>query len=137
MMNDYRYLEDYYEAESLNNYNVDLSHIPNEQRYLKIQGSDTDLIEISTTGHQQYFGKLKTLEVNGAGDLVMTMKSSNNSAFQSKITDFSSAGNLLLPSDKHIACNEGDNRQKQQITKEFVKIDGALANIFNNLRIKV
>jgi hypothetical protein len=112
IMNDYCYSEDDYETELVNSYNVDLSHIADEQKYLKIQGSNTDLIEINTINHQQYFGKLKTLEVNDEGDLVMTMKPSNNSAFHSKITDFSSSSNLLVSSDQYLPCNKEDNREK-------------------------
>ena len=128
VINDYRYSEDYCETESLNHRNVDLSHIPNEQKYLKIQGSDTDLIEINTINHRQYFGKLKTLEVNGAGDLVLTMKPSNNQLFDglSVANDF-----RLHGLDSDVIKKPLHNIQKLTVDKN---IDNTLPFFKNHLQ---
>ena len=87
------------EIEERNNcININLSHIPEEQRYLKVIPSDNDdSMKLETINGKEYFVKLKELEMNEDGELVMTLKTDNGSAFQNQITE-SSYGNLLLSS---------------------------------------
>ena len=62
-------------AEKLNSYNFDLAHLTEEQTYLKISGNEqNELLSIVTTDRKEYFGKLKMLEINQQGELVMTLK---------------------------------------------------------------
>ena len=117
--------------------NISLSHIPEQQKYLKVLPSDNDdSMKLETINGKEYFVKLKELEMNDQGELVMTLKTDNGSAFQSQIAA-SSYGNLLLSSSKHLVCTDKNNQQTQQSTREFVKIDTALSSIFKNLQHKV
>ena len=62
-------------VEKLNNYNFDLSHLTEEQTYLKILSNEQDnLISIVTTNQKEYFVQLKMLETNEHGELVMTLR---------------------------------------------------------------
>jgi len=117
--------------------NVDLSHIPEEQRYLKVSPSNNDdSMTLETINGKEYFVKLKELEMNEEGEFVMTLRSSSSSAFQNQIIE-SSRGNLLLSSDKKLSFDNTDEQATQLSKNGFTRIDGALANIFNNLIIKV
>ena len=93
-------------------------------------------MKLETINGKEYFVKLKELEMNDQGELVMTLKTDNGSAFQSQIAA-SSYGNLLLSSSKHLVCTDRNNQQTQQATRGFVKIDTTLSSIFNNLQHKV
>ena len=93
-------------------------------------------MKLETINGKEYFVKLKELEMNDQGELVMTLKTDNGSAFQSQIAA-SSYGNLLLSSSNHLVCADKSNQQTQQSTREFVKIDTALSSIFKNLQHKV
>jgi hypothetical protein len=129
---------DFSEIEERSNcLNISLSHIPDQQKYVKVTPSDNDdSIKLETINGKEYFVKLKELEMNDQGELVMTLKTDNGSAFQNQITE-SSYGNLLLSSSKHLVCTDKNNQQTQQSTREFVKIDTALSSIFKNLQHKV
>ena len=117
--------------------NINLSHIPEEQRYLQVIPSNKDdSMKLETINGKEYFVKLKELEMNDQGEFVMTLKTDNCSAFQSQIAA-SSYGNLLLSSSKHLVCTDRNNQQTQQATRGFVKIDTTLSSIFNNLQHKV
>ena len=117
--------------------NVDLSRIPEGQRYLKVTPSDNDSsVKLETINGKEYFVKLKALEMNERGEFVMTLKTDNGSAFQNQIAA-SSYGNLLLSSSKSLVCTDKNNQQTQQSTREFIKIDTALSSIFKNLQCKV
>jgi hypothetical protein len=126
---------DYPEIEERSNcLNISLSHIPEQQKYLKVIPSDNDdSMKLETINGKEYFVKLKELEMNDQGEFVMTLKTDNCSAFQSQIAA-SSYGNLLLSSSKHLVCTDRNN---QQTTRGFVKIDTTLSSIFNNLQHKV
>ena len=129
---------DFLEIEERSNVlNINLSHIPEQQKYLKVIPSDNDdSMKLETINGKEYFVKLKELEMNDQGELVMTLKTDNGSAFQNQIAA-SSYGNLLLSSSKHLVCTDKNNQQTQQSTREFVKIDTALSSIFKNLQHKV
>jgi hypothetical protein len=113
--------------------NINLSHIPEEQRYLKvIPSNNDDSMKLKTINVKEYFVKLKELEMNDNGEIVMTLKTDNGSAFQSQIAA-SSYGNLLLSSSKHFVCADENNQQTQQATREFVKIENALSSILQKV----
>ena len=129
-------------AKDINLYDIDLSHISDEQRYLKLQGSDTDIMEIATLNHKQYFGKLKTMEVNDCGDLVMTLKPIKDKEFlgySARLPHVSktesvlnNVENLSIPNVDYINPVEHDQQSRQG----FAKIDKALSGIFNALKYK-
>ena len=129
---------DYPEIEQRRNLlNVSLARIPEQQKYLKVIPSDTDdSMKLETINGKEYFVKLKELEMNDNGEIVMTLKTDNGSAFQSQIA-VSSYGNLLLSSSKYFVCTDRNNQQTHQATRGFVKIDTTLSSIFNNLQHKV
>ena len=110
--------------------NVDLSHIPEEQRYLKVSPSDNDdSMTLETINGKEYFVKLKELEMNEEGEFVMTFRSAQNTAFLERGTE-----ELLTRkiSTSHVNCAEL-LLQEPQIQKGFIKIDNALSSIFNNI----
>ena len=128
---------DYPEIEERSNcLNISLSHIPEQQKYLKVIPSDTDdSIKLETINGKEYFVKLKELEMNKDGEFVMTLSSSSGGSFENRVTALSGYDNLLL-SDKKLSFDNTDEQATQLSRKEFTR-DGALANIFNNLIIKV
>ena len=68
--------------------NVDLSHIPEEQRYLKVTPSDNDdSMTLETINGKEYFVKLKELEMNEEGEFVMTLRPAQNTAFLERGTE--------------------------------------------------
>ena len=110
--------------------NVDLSHIPEEQRYLKVSPSDNDdSMTLETINGKEYFVKLKELEMNEEGEFVMTLRPAQNTAFLERGTE-----ELLTRkiSTSHVNCAEL-LLQEPQIQKGFIKIDNALSSIFNNI----
>ncbi len=118
--------------------NISLSHIPEQQKYLKVLPSDNDdSMKLETINGKEYFVKLKELEMNDQGELVMTLSPSSGGSFKNRVTALSGYDNLLLSSDKKLSFDNTDEQAMQLSRKEFTRIDGALANIFNNLIIKV
>ena len=110
--------------------NVDLSHIPEEQRYLRVVASDNDdSMKLETINGKEYFVKLKELEMNEEGEFVMTFRSVQKTAFLECGTE-----ELLTRkiSTSHVNCAEL-LPQEHQIQKGFIKIDNALSSIFNNI----
>lgn len=62
----------------------DLSHIPEEQKYLKVIPSDEngdDSMKLETINGKEYFVKLKELEMNDLGEFIMTLKPVNKDIF--------------------------------------------------------
>ncbi len=114
--------------------NINLSHIPDEQRYLKVSPSDNDdSMKLKTINGKEYFVKLKELEMNEGGEFVMTLRSVQNTAFLERGTE-----ELLTRKigTSHVNCAEL-SPQEPQIQKGFVKIDNALSSIFKNMQYKV
>jgi DNA-binding MarR family transcriptional regulator len=110
--------------------NVDLSHIPEEQRYLKVSPSDNDdSMTLETINGKEYFVKLKELEMNEEGEFVMTLRSVQNPVILERGTE-----ELLIKkiSTSHVNCAEL-LPQEPQIQKGFIKIDNALSSILNNI----
>ena len=56
--------------------------------------------------------------------------------FGNQVKALSGDDNLLL-SDKELSFDNTDEQAAQLNKKEFTRIDGALANIFNNLIIEI
>ena len=110
--------------------NVYLSHIPEEQRYLKVTPSDNnDSMKLGTINGKEYFVKLKELEMNDQGEFVMTLRSVQNAAFLQCGTE-----ELLIKKISATDVNDiGLLAQEPQIQKGFIKIDNALSSIFNNI----
>jgi DNA-binding Lrp family transcriptional regulator len=129
---------DYPEMEERSNcLNISLSHIPEQQKYLKVIPSDTDdSIKLETINGKEYFVKLKELEMNKDGDFVMTLSPSSGVSFENRVTALSGYDNLLL-SDKKLSFDNTDEQATQLSRKEFTRTDGALANILTNLQRKI
>ena len=102
-------------------------------------------MEITTAGNRQYFGRLKTMEVNDRGELVMTLvpeigkefiESENRMLLTGGITglgtDFGKNRLTHDSSDVTGSC-KNDIRQMQEKPQGFTGIDKALARILNNL----
>ena len=133
----HRFDYDFPEIEERSNcVNISLSHIPDEQKYLKVLPSDTDdSIKLETINGKEYFVKLKELETNDQGEFVMTLIPSSGS-FENRVTALSEYNNLLL-TDKKLSFDNTDGQVTQLSRKEFTRVDGALANIFTNLQRKI
>ena len=70
------------EIQQCNIRSFDLSHIPEEQKYLKVRPSDDDdNMKLETINGKEYFVKLKELEMNDLGEFVMTLKPVNKDIF--------------------------------------------------------
>ena len=118
--------------------NISLSHIPEQQKYLKVIPSDTDdSIKLENINGKEYFVRLKELEMNEEGEFVMTLSPSSGRSFKNRVTSLSEDDNLLLSSDKKLSFDNTDEQATQLSENGFTRIDGALVNIFNNLIIKV
>jgi hypothetical protein len=118
--------------------NINLSHLPEQQKYLKVTPSDNDdSIKLETINGKEYFVRLKELEMNEDGEFVMTLSPSSGGSFKNQVTALSGYDNLLLSSDKKLSFDNTDEQATQLSENGFTRIDGALVNIFNNLIIKV
>ena len=84
-------IDDYLEAEDHGHYQkINLSHIPDQQKYLKVIPSDIkgdDSITLETINSKEYFVKLKELEMNDQGELVLTMKTISSTLFLESCSD--------------------------------------------------
>ena len=126
-------------------YSVDLSNLSDNQKHIALQGTDTEIMEITTANNRQYFGRLKTMEVNDSGELVMKLvpeigkefiESENRMLLTSDITgvgtDFGK-NRLTYDSDDVTGSCKNDIWQVQEKSRRFTGIDKALARILNNL----
>ncbi|MCF8494599.1 MAG: hypothetical protein K9G65_04345 [Rickettsiaceae bacterium] len=78
----YRLDYDDLEIQQRNIRSFDLSHIPEEQKYLRVTPSDNDdSMKLETINGKEYFVKLKELEMNDLGEFVMTLKPVNKDIF--------------------------------------------------------
>ena len=107
-----------------------MSHIPEQQKYLKVIPSDNDdSIKLETINGKEYFVRLKELEMNEDGELLMTLRSVQNTVFLERGTK-----ELLI---KKISTTDVNDiwllAQEPQTQKGFVKIDNALSSIFKNI----
>jgi len=105
---DYCISDDYLETENHGHYQkINLSHIPDQQKYLKVTPSDIkgdDSIKLETTAGREYFVKLKELEMNDDGELVMTLKPAKANIF----LNYLKTGISLLESNRAITEEGGE-----------------------------
>jgi hypothetical protein len=114
---------------------VDLSHIPDEQKSLKVTSSSNDnSMKLETINLQEYFVKLKELRLNDQGDLVMTLKPLRHNLFLEKSREIEhnnmSTNNLTMDTND---ISLGSIIEDTKLQKDFVKIDGVISGFFNNL----
>jgi DNA-binding transcriptional regulator YhcF (GntR family) len=126
-------------------HSVDLSNLSDSQKHIVLHGTDTEIMEITTASNIQYFGRLKTMEVNDSGELVMTLVPEIGKEFiESKNRMLLTGGiaGLGIDFDKNRLTQDlsdvtgsckNDIRQMQEKSWGFTGIDKALAGILNNL----
>ena len=122
--------------------NISLSHIPEQQKYLKVIPSDNDdSMKLETINGKEYFVKLKELEKNDQGEFVMTLKPVENIYFtelsknimdnslpvKKKLHKLTSQLNLNLNDTTFLQIMVPDNR--------FTKIDEIIKNVLNTIRM--
>ncbi len=126
-------------------YNVDLSKLSDSQKHVALRGSDTEIMEITTADNKQYFGKLKTMEVDKNGELIMTFIPNSQKEFIKNKDIFSlSTGNSI--SDLHANKDQLTNYQYnstescinnvefiQEKMQGFKSLDEAVSGIFDKL----
>ena len=139
----YQFDYDDLEIQQRNIRSFDLSHIPEEQKYLKVIPSDNDdSMKLETINSKEYFVKLKELEMNDQGEFVMTLKPSTNRCFTGLPKDieenYLSVKNKLqdIESQLELNLNDTDNLQNMIVSNCAVKIDSIIGNIFKNIRIQ-
>ncbi|WPX99249.1 hypothetical protein Megpolyxen_01127 [Candidatus Megaera polyxenophila] len=126
-------------------YSVDLSNLSDSQKHIALCGSDTEIMEITTTDNKQYFGKLKAMEVDEHGELIMTFLPSSQREFIKNKDIFSlNAGNTtsyLNVKQDQLTCYQyntiescrNDIEFTQGKTQGFKSLDEAVSSIFNKL----
>jgi len=122
--------------------NISLSHIPEQQKYLKVIPSDNDdSMKLETINGKEYFVKLKELEKNDQGEFVMTLKPVENIYFtelsknimdnslpvKKKLHKLTSQLDLNLNDTTFLQIMVPDNR--------FTKIDQIIKNVLNTIRM--
>lgn len=124
---------------------VDLSRLPDSQKHVALRGSDTEIMEITTADNKQYFGKLKAMEVDEKGELIMTFIPNSQKEFIKNKEIFSlSAGNttsnLCIKKDqlthyqyKTTESCRNDIEFTQGMTQGFKSLNEAVSGIFNKL----
>ena len=121
--------------------NISLSHIPEQQKYLKVIPSDTDdSIKLETINGKEYFVRLKELEMNEDGEFVMTLKPIENRCFievSQNIHDSSFPVKKKLQeltSQLDLKLNSNSDMQTEIVCNEATKIDSVIENILKNIR---
>jgi hypothetical protein len=123
--------------------NISLLHIPEQQKYLKVLPSDNDdSMKLETINGKEYFVKLKELEMNDQGELVMTLKSTDSKVFLESTYDsvVLKQNGYSIATDS-VTIGKFENKkllieQEQLLKQGLIKIDTALSNIFKNLQVK-
>lgn len=123
--------------------NISLLHIPEQQKYLKVLPSDNDdSMKLETINGKEYFVKLKELEINDQGELVMTLKSTDSKVFLESTYDsvVLKQNGYSIATDS-VTIGKFENKkllieQEQLLKQGLIKIDTALSNIFKNLQVK-
>lgn len=126
-------------------HSVDLSNLSDNQKHIALCGSDTEIMEITTTDNKQYFGKLKAMEVDEHGELIMTFLPSSQREFIKNKDIFSlNAGNTtsyLNVKQDQLTCYQYNTIEScrnnieftQGKTKGFKSLDEAVSSILNKL----
>ncbi len=126
-------------------HSVDLSRLSDSQKHIALYGSDTEIMEITTTDNKQYFGKLKAMEVDEHGELIMTFLPSSQREFIKNKDIFSlNSGNttsyLNVKQDQpicyqysNIESYKNDIEYTQDRLLGFRELDGDLNRIIEKL----
>ena len=136
------------ESEAIGNnvlYSVDLSKLSDSQKHVALRGSDTEIMEITTADNKQYFGKLKAMEVDENGELIMTFIPNSQKEFIKNKEIFSlrvgnTTSNLRIKEDQltHYQYNttescRNDIEFTQGRTQGFKSLNKAVSGIFDKL----
>ena len=126
-------------------HSVDLLNLSDSQKHIALCGSDTEIMEITTTDNKQYFGKLKAMEVDEHGELIMTfLPSSQREFIKNKDIVSLNAGNTtsyLNVKQDQLTCYQYNTIEScrnnieftQGKTQGFKSLDEAVSSIFNKL----
>ena len=126
-------------------YSGDLSNLADSQKHIALCGSDTEIMEITTTDDKRYFAKLKAMEVDEHGKLIMTFLPSSQREFIKNKDIFSlNAGNTtsyLNVKQDQLTCYQYNTIEScrnnieftQGKTQGFKSLDEAASSIFNKL----
>ena len=126
-------------------HSVDLSNLSDSQKHIALCGSDTEIMEITTADNKQYFGKLKAMEVDEHGELIMTFLPSSQREFIKNKDIFSlNTGNTtsyLNVKQDQLTCYQYNTIEScrnnieftQGKTQGFKSLDEAVSSIFNKL----
>ena len=122
---------DYPELEECSNrLNISLSHIPEQQKYLKVTPSDIkgdDSIKLETIGGREYCVRLKELEMNENGELVMTLKPTKDNMFfdyAKEASLFEQNGSVSLDAEKPLNIElmaQGLSSSRQPMQQDFTE----------------
>jgi hypothetical protein len=104
-----------------------------------------NILDVASNNNKEYFAKLKLIEVDKFGDIVMILDSDNNPSYSFEKKGDSMSEVSLIPigtsCDKQVAlvndclsAGSSNNYNDDRILKDFIKIDNAIANIFKNLK---
>jgi len=122
--------------------NVDLSHIHEDQRYLKVTPSDNDSsVKLETINGKEYFVKLKELEMNERGEFVMTLRSIPNKCFIDLSENIQDNSLLIkeewkgLTSQVDLNLNGSTDLQAMATNNRTVKIDEVIGNLLKTIRV--
>jgi hypothetical protein len=145
---DYSFETEVPESEAIGNnvlYSIDLSKLSDSQKHLALRGSDTEIMEITTADNKQYFGKLKAMEVDENGELIMTFIPNSRKEFIKNKEIFTlntgnTTSNLNVKQDQ-LTCNQYNTTEScrndiefTQIKKQgFKSLGEAVSGIFDKL----
>ena len=110
--------------------NISLSHIPEQQRYLKVTPSDIkgdDSIRLETIGGREYCVRLKELEMNENGEFVMTLKPAKDNMFfdyAKEASLFEQNGSVSLDAEKPLNIElmaQGLSSSRQPMQQDFTE----------------
>ena len=120
------YLPDYegVETEQSKKLCVNLSHIPDKQKYLKAVSNDKDdILKLETQGSNEYFVKLKELYMNEEREWVITLSHVTKDTFLklSSDTNLLNQNNIPISEDLMI---KGAEDQQETMTQEIPRQNG-------------
>jgi len=145
---DYSFETELPESEAIGNnvlYSIDLSKLSDSQKHIALRGSDTEIMEITTADNKQYFGKLKAMEVDKNGELIMTFIPNSQKEFIKNKEIFSlsvgnTTSNLRIKEDQltHYKYNTTESCRNnieftQGRTQGFKSLNEAVSGIFDKL----
>jgi hypothetical protein len=125
------------ENEQCNKLYVDLSHIPDEQKYLKVVSNDKDyILKLETSGSNEYFVKLKELYMNEEREWVITLSHVANDTFLKLSNEINLLNQSDIPIEQDLMISNAEDQQEIIIQKKpkqngFSELDRTL---FNSLK---